>query len=504
MKNKNKEKKENSNKVKFTEKVSLTFRKKWLVNGTKTLLIVAILVAAYIALNLGVKQLDLPEIDVTENQVYTLTDASKKAISTLNQDIKIYVYGYEEDSTLVGLLKQYSKANDKIKYEMLTSESNYGLVQEYGLQSGYQVIILTSGDTKKLVDSSNFYSFDYTTYQQIDMTEQVITNSILALNEENKPKVYFVQGHDEYRTTDALKSLEVYLKNEAFETETLDIATKGAIPEDCDILAIMSPTSDYIESEAQAIKDYINKGGNIYLSMDVVSETTALPNFQTILDEYGVSVENGYIVEYAEDRALAKYPQIFRPEVSSENKITADIFTDSYMWLAFAGRLNFKDDDTLKNLNIEKEVLLSSSEESAFITDLNADMTKAAETAQVGKSNIAALMTKTISKGENAEDSVQSKMVITASGSFNTDYVLKELSESAPLSAQGSNRDFTINAMSLLGDKENILTIRKDMSNSTYTPTEQQNIIVLTIIFSVPLIIIFFGIIIWAYRKKRK
>ena len=71
---KNKEENTNNtkNKVKFSEKISLALKRKWLVNGTKTFLIVAILVVAYIALNLTIEQLDLPEIDVTENKIYTL------------------------------------------------------------------------------------------------------------------------------------------------------------------------------------------------------------------------------------------------------------------------------------------------------------------------------------------------------------------------------------------------------------------------------------------------
>ena len=72
------------------------------------------------------------------------------------------------------------------------------------------------------------------------------------------------------------------------------------------------------------------------------------------------------------------------------------------------------------------------------------------------------------------------------------------------MSYMASNKDFVINAMSFLGEKDNILTIRKDMSSSTYTPTTFQNNIVTAVVFIVPLAIIIIGIIIWSYRKKRK
>lgn len=495
------------NKVKLGEKLSLLVRRKWLVNGTKTFLIVAIIVALYLCLNLWVRQLDIPEIDITENQIYTLSDASKEAVEKINQEVKIYCYGFQEDSSLIDLLKQYNKTNDKIKFEMLTEETNYDMIQEHDLKQGYHILILESGKSEKVIDAStDFTTYDYIAGQSIDTTEQTITNSLLGLTAENKPKVYFVEGHDEYKVEE-IAVLTTYLQNEAFDYDMLNIATKGSIPEDCDILAIMSPVRDFLDTEAQAVKDYINKGGELYISMDVVSEATTLPNLQSILDLYGVSVKNGYILEYADGKSASNYPYIFMPEVSYDSPITQDIYTDSTMWLVYSAKLQFKDEQTLENLKVKKETLVSSSDEAAFITDLAADMEKAAQSAELGKAEIGSLVTKTISTGTNedgTENTVESKLVIMASGSFISDYQVSAISNGYPLSYLGSNKDFAINAMSFLGDKGNTLTIRKDMASSTYMPTDTQNNIVLTIIFVVPVLIIIVGIFVWSYRKRRK
>lgn len=497
------------NKIKLSEKISLTFRKKWLVNGSKTILIIAILFALYIALNLWVQTLELPEIDVTENKIYTLSDASKKAIEKVDKEITIYSYGFAEKSTLIDLLKQYTETNDKIKYEILTEESNYSMVQQYELKEGYFVLIFKSGEAEKVIDaSSEFSSYDYTTYQSIDTTEQTITNSILALTEENKPKIYFVEGHNEY-TMSNMMNFTTLLKNEAFEMDTLNIATKGVIPEDCNILAIMSPASDFLETEVQAIKDYINKGGNIYFAMDVISQDLSLPNLQSVLDEYGVSVKNGCIFEYAEDQAVANSPYVFMPEVSSSHEITSDIYTDSKqrVWLAFSAKLEFKDENTLKNLGVEKETLISSSEQSAFITDLsNMSSSSIAETAEIGSAEIGSALTKTITKTneDGTTSNVTSKLIVLASASFMSDQKISALSTSYPLSYLGCNSDFAINSMSYLGEKDNSLTIRKDMSTATYAPTSLENRVVVTIIFIVPILIIFTGVVVWNYRRKRK
>ncbi len=500
-----KEKNKDGKKIKLIEKISLNFRRKWLLDNTRSFLIIILILLIYTTLNLWAMQADLPEIDITENKIYTLSDTSKKALSNITQDIKIYVYGFEEDSNIVDFLKQYNKTNNKITYEFLTEESNYDMVQKYALQEGYYVLILKSGESEKVIDSSSLTTYDNTTYQAVDITEQTITNSILALNEENKPKIYFVQGHGEFQL-DELAILQSFLTNEAFEVDTINLATIEAIPDDCDILAILSPDKDFFDVEVPIVKNYINKGGEIYCSTDVVSNDTTFPNLQLILDEYGVSIQNGYIVELKAGKSRTSNPYIFIPEVSSTHKITRDIYTDSKMWLVYSGRLQFQSDETLQNLNVVKETLLNSSDESAFVTDVSKDLKTAIQEAPITSSEIAAIITKTIPtpEGEELTADDNSKLVIVASSSFISDYVAPGLTESMPLSSIESNKDFVINSMAFLGDKGNSLTIRKDYSSSTYMPTQLQNMIVMAIIIFVPVFIIIFGVMIWAYRQRRK
>lgn len=510
-------KEKDNNKVKLSEKISLNLGRKIFVNSTKTFLIIAILVAAYIALNLGLQQVDLPKIDITKNKIYTLSDASKKAVSGINQNVLIYVYGIEENDSLIDLLKQYHKANEKISYEMLTSESNYDLVQEYGLQEGYRAIIIKSGDAKKIIDaSSGFITYDSITYQSVDTAEQTLTNSILAVAEEIKPKIYFVDGHGEYKLNSDLGLLAAYLKNEAYETATLNLVSEGEVPDDCNILAIMSPSTDLVESEAQAIKNYINKGGKIYFSTDTVAQSVSLPNFASVLSEYGVSVENGYIVEQGSNGS-SKYPYVIMPEMSSTNKITSDLYSNNgKIYMMYASKLNFVSDDELQNLGITKEILLNSSDNAYFVTDLSSNYKTALSSAQQGKFDISAVLTKKISSSsettdtENSDesnsnsDTLESKLIIVTCGNFITDYK-SPLDDNYPLSYLGNNKDFVINAMSVLGDKGNTLTIRKDITTATtYVPTDNQSMVVLAIVLGVPVLIIIIGFVIWHQRKKRK
>lgn len=508
---------EEKTKIKFSEKFSLKFRKTIIASRLFTILTVLMLIAAFIGLNMGIQALNLPQIDVTANQLYTLSESSKKALEMIDQDIKIYVFGIEEDDSVVGLIKQYTQANDKITYEMLSSETNLAKVQEFELEDGYAIVVIESGESKKIIDaSSEFHSYDYSTYAEVDTTEQTLTNSILSLSTVNKPKVYFVEGHNEFKIASdetakaELGVLSTYLKNEAFEIASVNLTSTGSVPDDCDVLAIMSPENDFLENETQAILDYINRGGNIFLTRDILNQTSQLVNFQKILDVYGVTIENGYILEADSNYTVSNYPYVFRPQVSSSNDITADIASDSYMWLAYSQKLNFLPEEELNNLKVTYEELLGTTDSAVFITDFSSDINAAAASSQKGHFTIAAQVTKTISEateneGESTEE-IQSKLIISGNGQFMTDYIVSELSSQYPLSYLGSNKDFAINSISVLAEKEGGLTLRKDMAGTSYrfTATKEQNRIVLAVIFAVPVVILLIGIVVWRQRKKRK
>ena len=79
-------------------------KKKWLRDTTKTILLVAILFAAYIGINVLVENVEIKDIDVTEDQLFTLSEQSINQARNVTEDIKIYLIGVEENTSLVDLV----------------------------------------------------------------------------------------------------------------------------------------------------------------------------------------------------------------------------------------------------------------------------------------------------------------------------------------------------------------------------------------------------------------
>ena len=491
----------------FKETVTLMIRKKWLSNTAQTFALIAVLVAIFIGINLYVKNLQLETIDVTKDKLYTLSDSSKDAIKGIDKDVKIYLFGIEDGSTLANFVKQYSAVNKHITWEFLSKASNLAKVEEFDLSEGYQIVVVECGNDSKIIDASyELQSYDYTTGQEVDLTEQTITNSILAVSTDQKPKVYFTIGHEEYALENELTVLSTYLNNEAYEVSNVNIMTEGKIPDDCNLLVIMAPVKDFTEQEVESILNYINNGGDILIASDVGNTAENYPNLQRVYDQYGTTLDHkGYVYEKDTNRALSNYPNIFMPEVSSSSDITSDIYSSgAVIWLPYAGRLTFVSDEELANLKVSKEELLTSSEDSLYVTDITQSPEQAANSAEKGASIISAAMTKTIKDAEGDNEAIESKAIIIANASFITDYKVEQLSSTYPVSYLGNNKDFMLNSIASLTKKENTLKIRKDMSTSTYAPTQTQHRIVIAIIFIVPILIIFIGIVIGILRKRKR
>ncbi len=494
-------------KKKITETISIKLRKSLLTSRAKTVLLSAILVIAFLTLNLWLDTKDLPKYDITENKLFSLSDESKKEMQNLDKDVNILVYGYDENSSVVDLLKQYSNSNGKIQYRILSQESDADKIKKYNLETGNQALIVETQDNFKILYSSDFSSYDYTTYQPIDLTENSITNAILNLTVAKKPKVYILTGHKEFAVEQYLTTLLSYLENEVFEYSTLNLVTAGSVPEDCDLIAVFSPQADLLEAEANILQNYINNGGNMIFTFDFVSEESSnIPNWQKILDLYGLTVENGLVYETDNNSVVSignsstdsqASPLIFLPQVQN-SEITSEIVSDGgALLLEMPRRIVTVDETKQEELKVSYQELLKSSDNSFFITDFGTDVISNIENQTPGSSIISLKATKTI------DDTKNSQAIVIANGTFITNI--------ESLVAKGysqvniyNNADFFINCVANLTNRQDTITIRKETSSATFTPTKNENTIVLIIAFSMPLIIIAIGIIVGNYRKHKR
>lgn len=474
----------------FIEKL----KKSVLLERTTTILFMAALIALFIGLTLWINSLNLDPIDLTTGKLYTLTEISKEKVKDVDQEVDIYFVGYLDDSPILDLAKQYHNVNEKINVETVIANERQDLVQKYGIDENTVVVIVESEGKSKILQESDFYTYNPETYEQIDLTEERLTNAVLFVNSDKVPVVLFLEGYSSFSINQNMNFLAAYLKNEVTEYFTLNLINEGTVPETCDTLVITTPEIDFDDIATNAIIDYINRGGNILWFNSVVATNQDFPNVNRVLATYGVKpFEVGYINETDVSKMMKDAPYVILPTINSSD-ITKNVGS---VLMLNATKLNFVTDEELENLNVTKTNLLQTSQGAFFRTNFTAVNQGRQEGEAEGSFIVGALLDKKIDEEKN------SKLVIYGENIFITDYTLSQ-SSSQPMLGYAYNKDLAIDSILYLINRQEDIVIRKDVDTTNYTATVEQNNVIQLIIFGVPVVIIVLGIVVWQVRRRKK
>ncbi len=498
-KEKNKLKENNENKEKKPNKFIEVIKKKWLINGTKTLILVLLIVAIFLGLNIGIQKLNLAPIDFSQEKLYTLSEESKNKVKDISKNVNIYFVGYTDEAIDLDLARQYNKANEKIVVESVNATDRPDLVEKYGITTDSSGIIVACGEKSKVLSANDLVTYDSNSGERISIAEEKLTSAIMTVTADDIPKVYFLEGYGQFSLNQNMKFLQMYLQNEITETATLNILSTGKIPDDCDTLVITTPEKDFDDVATNSIIDYINKGGNILWLNAALSTPKNLPNVNKILALYGVEPFTvGVIRETDNSKMLSGAPDFIIPE-AQYSKITEDLYENGLIFVN-ATKINVND-DKLSELKVTKNDILKTSESAYFRTDFSIQSNE-----EKGQLLLGAELEKTISEEnkETGEGAKTSKLIIYGENFFISDYQLSQNSQYPIIQLAYNNKDLALNSIAKLSDREEDITSRKSTGTVTYTATEQQDIIVKVIIFAVPIAIIIAGIIVWQVRRRKK
>ena len=173
--------------------------------------------------------------------------------------------------------------------------------------------VVTDAAAAAFYGSSNGSTETYQAY----VGEEVFSSMVSWVLARESKKAYFTTYHGE--------SSEIYfttmLACAGYEFDIVDLR-RNSVPDDADLLVISNPTQDFEESvaggptsEMDRLREYLNKGGNLYVSLDPYANK--LHNFENLLEKtYGIS--------YVETNDSNAYKNIVR---DSGNSTTTDNFT---------------------------------------------------------------------------------------------------------------------------------------------------------------------------------
>ncbi len=272
-------------------------------------------------------------LDLSEQKISEVSDASKEYLTTLQEDVSFYhvCNAGNEDKALQKLLEHYDQLSGHIQVESVDPTVRPGFVSKYTDQTlTDNSLIITGAKRAKVLDYNDLllYNVYYTadgvgydlqsqmtyedfmtfyetyadsfgmglyTYQTLFVGEDAITSAIDYVTSDVLPTVYATAGHGESALPD---SIYAYLDKD--NIEIADCATlKDGVPADAAALLIYAPIEDFSDEEINALKDYLLAGGDVLLLS--APDTLKLTKLRGLLKDFGLDAKENLIAESNQD-----------------------------------------------------------------------------------------------------------------------------------------------------------------------------------------------------------
>lgn len=465
----------------------LKLNKRSLKYGSNSIILIAIVVAIAVVINLLVGMGDI-KLDLTSDQLYSLSDESKTILKDIKKDVKIY--GLFDDGQIptgnaykdiINLLDEYEQLGFKVTY--IDPNKDPGTItaldpdKTKGIEMG-DFVVKCDNKVKKL-SALDLYGSD-TNYGRVYKAEPLITGAIKFVASDVTPMAYFVEGHGEYSLTSDLTQIKGALENNNFEVKSLSLLSGDKIPDDCKLLVFASPKKDLSEAEKIKVDAYLKKNGRAVFLLGSVESSDKFANFEAILSSYNIGINYDKVKETDESRCLP----------SDEYSIIATLENNSInSALGSSGApVFFPDSRSLSILKNAKEwltttSLIKTSEKAVAVNILD-------QSSEQGVYDLAIA----------SEISGGSKVLAFGNGVFLTD---SALSSQYASSFQNGASYFLNAVVNWTQDKTDETTVQaKLISQKELTTTAgQTKTISILLIGVLPILIMVCGFIVWTRRR---
>ncbi len=282
---------------------------------TQLLIIVAIVIVANLLSNSLYFRLDF-----TEDQRYTLSDASKDILGDLNDVITVSAY-FSEDlppqllsnrKDFEDMLIEYEqRSGGNVVYEFINPNEDQAKEQEVQQQGigpiminvrendrvqqmrAYMGAVLQMGDQREIIP----------VIQPGAAMEYELTTSIKKLSVQDKPKVALLAGHGETSLA-TIPQLQQQL-SVLYDVEEYEIKETESIPTFYRALAVVAPSDTIPSSHFAKLDEYLGSGGKIFVAYSNVQgdlqqgSLTTAPNIGLVnwLSTKGIAMSADFVVD---------------------------------------------------------------------------------------------------------------------------------------------------------------------------------------------------------------
>jgi gliding motility-associatede transport system auxiliary component len=415
--------------------------------------------------------------DTTSNKRFTLSQETQKVVKGLKQNATItYIDKASGFTQAKGILDRYANLSPKIHIQYIDYQKQPAVARSYGLRyAGTAYVEL--GPRREEAKA---------------LTEEGITGAFLK-DLKGVRKVCFVSGSQEHQLdgtdSNGLSQFKTMLERDNYQAQSVTLVDKTAVPNDCNVLVIAGPGTEYAANQVNAIKNYVENGGRALILLDPpldfgrqhIAENTGLVN---LLASWGITEDKDLVLEQNPMGQLFGFgPEI--PLISSyeSHPIVTDM-KNSFTGFPVARSLQIKNTDKVTN-----EKLFSTSGNAIATTKLSTNEVNPSDPSnKKGPFVLGVAASYNTGKPNNP-----GRLVVIGSSGF---------LDNGMIGFQ-SNRDLALNTVNWLSSDEDLISIRpKEAEDRRLNVTQRQmNVFAYTVLIAIPLFIIIGGVSIFVKRR---
>ena len=290
---------------------------------------------------------------------------------------------------------------------------------------------------------------------------------------------------------------ELMNKN-GYELSEVNLLMSTSVPDDCDLLIVNAVTSDLTEDEKTMLQLYLQQGGKVTVLLGE-TEGEKLPNLISILSEYGMTMEGGYIADMT--RCYQNNPYCIFPKLSVSGDLAEQIKSEMTLVMNTHGMtVNDPARDTITTVPF-----MSTSDQAFAVTEQDQKQGEyilgayATETV----SEISAETEETEISEENAEASEEitedtekeSRLTVIAAGSLIDEQIIDTFTEL-------ENTQLFMNIMAVNFENVKNVSIEAKSLSVEYNAVQHAGLFGTLMIFGIPAVILISGFVVWYRRRK--
>lgn len=232
------------------------------------------------------------EWDVTHAASNTLSAGSRDLLKQIEGPLSVTIYAVARNAAGVNVqklaeerLRPYQREKPDLTIALVDPREQPKRAAEAGIRTPNEIVVEHRGRSERIAVE--------------DVNEQSFANLLLRLARGAMSLVLWLDGHGERKLNGIanhdLGDFGRQLQTKGFRLNSVNLAVAQEVPDNAAALVIASPQVELLPPEAQKLKRYVDRGGNLLWLID----PEPLRGLQPVAEQLGLVLGPGTVVDFA-------------------------------------------------------------------------------------------------------------------------------------------------------------------------------------------------------------